>query len=202
MRSQPTTPMAWTVINSGPYIEMLQELLLPEIGDDGVARFRLPIGHGAVPFIHLDDFAYYVPWILQHPEESTGMILGIATAHVSGHELAGAFTAVTGKPAEYIDEPNDKWVEEKFSSLPNGANTKVGALSVKDPNSLLMTYGENFSKWWNLYKASADNKGLIQRDYALLDRIFPGRVKTAEEWMRKVNYDGKHRPVLRSERRV
>ncbi|KAK4942585.1 hypothetical protein LTR10_017714 [Elasticomyces elasticus] len=202
MRAQPNSSMARTVINSGPYIEMLQELLLPEIGNDGVARFKLPIGHGAVPFIHLDDFARYVPWILEHPEESNGIILGIATAHVSGPELAAAFTAVTKRQAEYIDQPNDKWIEAKFGHLPNGVNTKVGALSVKDPKSLLMTYGENFSNWWNLYKASADNKGLIQRDYGLLDRILPDRVKSVEDWMRKVDYDGTHRSVLKSEGRV
>ncbi|KAI1609569.1 hypothetical protein EDD36DRAFT_75156 [Exophiala viscosa] len=202
MRAQPSSPMAWTVLNSGPYIEMLQELLLPEIGDDDVARFKLPIGHGAVPFIHLDDFARYVPWILEHPEESNGLILGIATAHVAGPELARAFTAVTTRHAEYIDEPNDKWVKAKFGHLPNGVDTKVGALSVRDPNSLLMTYGENFSNWWNLYKASADNRGLIQRDYAFLDRILPDRVKSVEDWMRKVDYDGTHRPVFKSEGRV
>src|SRR5882757_9510207 len=105
MRAQPTNPTAWTVINSGPYIEMLHEFLLPQEGDDGIIRFNLPIGQGAVPFIHLDDFARYVPWVFSNPAESNGMILQIATAHVSGPELAKAFTAVTGKKAEYVDTP-------------------------------------------------------------------------------------------------
>jgi hypothetical protein len=202
MKSQPTSPMAWTVINSGPYIQMLWEFLLPAKGDDGVYRFDLPLGHGAVPFINLDDFARYVPWVFSHPEESTGLILGIATEHVSGPELARAFTAVTGNRAEYVDMPIDEWNEKRFGKMPLGVNTKVGAASVKDPNALLMTFGENFTNWWNLYKSSADNKGLIQRDYVLLDRILPDRVKSAEEWMRKNNYDAVGRAVIKTNTRA
>ncbi|KAJ9616440.1 hypothetical protein H2200_000158 [Cladophialophora chaetospira] len=202
MRSQPTSPMAWTVINSGPYIEMLWEFLLPQKGDDEVYRFRLPIGQGAVPFIHLDDFARYVPWVFTHPSESNGLILGIATAHVSGPELARAFTAVTGKKAEYVDLPTTEFIQERLGNLPKGVDTKVGIASVKDENALLMTFGENFTNWWNLYKESADNKGLIQRDYALLDHILPDRVKSAEEWMRKVDYNAEKREIIKTRARI
>ena len=125
------------------------------------------------------------------------MVLGIATAHVSGPELATAFTSVTGHKAEYVDLPAEAWVEVAFKDLPQGKDTKVGISSVKDPNALLMTFGDNFINWWNLYKASADNKGLIQRDYALLSRILPDRVNSAEEWMRKVGYDGTRREVIK-----
>src|ERR1700710_1583254 len=125
MRSQPTSPMAWTVINSGPYIEMLWEFLLPQKGDDEVYRFKLPIGQGAVPFIHLEDFARYVPWALSNPNESNGLVLGIATAHVSGPELARAFTAVTGKKAAYVDLPIDEFIQNRFRHLPKGVDTKV-----------------------------------------------------------------------------
>jgi hypothetical protein len=202
MRSQPISPMAWTVINSGPYIEMLWEFFLPAKGDDGVYRFQLPIGQGAIPFIHLDDFARYVPWAFSNPKESNGLVLGIATAHVSGPELASAFTAATGNKAEYVDIPTEMFVQVAFNGLPDGPNTKVGIASVKDTNALTMTFGENFTNWWNLYKASADNKGLIQRDYALLDRILPDRVKSAEEWMRKVKYDATKRSIIKTQERV
>ena len=181
---------------------MLWEFLLPEKGNDDVYRFKLPIGQGAVPFIHLEDFARYVPWVFSNPSESNGLVLGIATAHVHGPELARAFTAVTGNKAEYIDLPTEEFVRNRFAHLPKGANTKVGMASVKDDNALLMTIGENFTNWWNLYKASADNKGLIQRDYAFLDRILPDRVKSAEEWMRKVKYDATKRSVIKTQARM
>ncbi|KAH0837609.1 hypothetical protein AYO21_10995 [Fonsecaea monophora] len=198
MRSQPTSPMAWTVINSGPYIEMLWELLLPERGSDDVYSFKLPLGQGAIPFVHLEDFGRYAAWIYTHEDEANGMVLDIAIAHISGSELVRAFTAATGKRAEYVDEPVAETVEKYFKHLPKGADTKVGISSVKDENALLMTFGENFTNWWNLYRNSADNKGVIQRDYALLDRILPDRVKSAEEWMKKVGYDATRRTVLRS----
>ncbi|KIW88132.1 uncharacterized protein Z519_11243 [Cladophialophora bantiana CBS 173.52] len=202
MRSQPTSPMAWSVINSGPYIEMLWELLLPERGSDDVYRFKLPLGQGAIPFVHLGDFGRYVAWIYANQDESNGMILDIAVAHVSGPDLAKAFTAATGKKAEYIYEPANENVEKHFKHLPKGVDTKVGITSVKDENALLLTFGENFTNWWNLYQNSAHNKGIIQRDYVLLDRILPDRVKSAEEWMRKVGYDGTRRKVIKSREAV
>ncbi|KIX07230.1 uncharacterized protein Z518_01883 [Rhinocladiella mackenziei CBS 650.93] len=85
-------------------------------GDDGVFRLKIPIGQGAVPFIHLGDFARYVPWILSNPKESNGMTLQIATAHVSGPELARAFAAATGHKAEYVDIPAKDWVEAMFNT--------------------------------------------------------------------------------------
>ena len=181
---------------------MLSEFLLPSKGEDGVYRFQLPIGQGAVPFIHLDDFARYVSWIYSNPARSNRMLLGIATAHVSGPELATAFAKVTGHKAEYVDLPAESWVEVAFKNLPQGKDTKVGISGVKDPNALLMTFGENFINWWNLYKASAGNKGLIRRDYDLLNSILPDRVKSAEEWMRKIGYDGTKRQVIKTANRA
>ncbi|KAH6959567.1 hypothetical protein BKA56DRAFT_737351 [Ilyonectria sp. MPI-CAGE-AT-0026] len=35
-------------------------------------------------------------------------------------------------------------------------------ITAKPAQALLQTYGENFTAWWNLYKASAWNEGLIQ----------------------------------------
>ncbi|KIY02432.1 uncharacterized protein Z520_02571 [Fonsecaea multimorphosa CBS 102226] len=201
MRSQGTSPMGWTVINSGPYIEMLWELLLPQKGNDDVYRFMLPLSKGAIPFVHLDDFGRYVAWIYANRAEANGMVLGIAIAHVSGPELARAFTAASGKKAEYVDVPAEEHSEKRWKHLPKGSNTKVGSASVKDDNALLQTFGENFINWWHLYQNSADNKGVIQRDYALLDRILPDRVKSAEEWMKKVGYDATRRIVLRSSER-
>lgn len=184
--------MNWTIINSGPYIEMLHEFLLPLTPTEANPnmQFSLPLGSGSVPFIHLDDFGRYLSWTLLHPSESNGLTLGIAIAHISGPELAAACTSATGRPATYTDEPIAEWLESHFSALPSGADTKVGAQSTTDQNTLTLTFGKNFNNWWNLYRASARNEGLIKRDYALLDRILPDRVRSAEEWFRKVEYDG------------
>ena len=59
------------------------------------------------------------------------------------------------------------------------------------------TYGQNFTAFWNLYKASGGNKGLIRRDYELLERILPDRVSSVEEWMRKTGYSGQRVELLK-----
>ncbi len=188
--------MAWTVIRSGPYIENLHQLFAPKIDEDGTYLFQLPLSNGAIPFIDLDDLAGYAHWALANPEESNGLDLGVATVHASGLDIANEFTLVTGKPAKYVDLDIDEWLAATWVKLPNGPDTKVGFVSVKDDGALLQTFGENFRNWWNLYKASAGNTGLIQRDYALLDKILPGRVKSTADWIRKVGYTGERLSTL------
>jgi hypothetical protein len=83
--------MAWTVINSGPYIEQLGGSKKPIKMADGTYLFAFPLPEGAVPYIYLDDFAAYIDWIFQNPTESNGMTLDVAVT----------FTAVTGKPPSF-----------------------------------------------------------------------------------------------------
>ena len=171
--------------------------MAPNVDSDGTFVFSLPLANGAIPYIHLDDMGGYVQWALSNPEQSNGLDLGVATAHASGEELASTFTAATGKPAKYVDQPIEEWIAKTWKKLPNGPDTKVGFLSVKDDAALLQSYGENFTNWWNLYKASGGNKGLIRRDYSDLDRILPSRIKSLKEWMKKVNYTGERDNTLR-----
>lgn len=49
-----------------------------------------------------------------------------------------------------------------------------------------MTYRENFTAWWKFWGGGLG----ANRNMALMDEIYPGRIKTVEEWMRKVNYRG------------
>lgn len=198
MRAQSTSPMKWTVINSGPYIEMLTDFLLPSppTETNPTLQFTLPLGNGSVPFVHLDDFGRYLVWALTHPDRSAGLTFGTAIAPISGSELATAYTAATGKSATHTDIPITEWLDAHFSTLPNGADTKIGGQSTTDQNTLTLSAGQNFTNWWNLYRASAGNEGLIQRDYAFLDEIAPDRVRSAEEWFRKVGYTGTRKQLF------
>ncbi|KAH8738378.1 hypothetical protein BGZ61DRAFT_337029 [Ilyonectria robusta] len=197
IHSQPKSPMAWTIIRSGPYIENLWQLMAPTINASGTYVFKLPLGNGAIPFIYLNDLAGYTHWALSNLEQSNGLDLGVATVHASGADIANALTDVTAKPAQYVDLPIEEWQVATWKKLPKGPDTKVGSLSVKDDGALLQTYGENFTNWWNLYKASAGNKGLIQRDYEFLDKILPTRVKGVADWMRVANYTGERLSTLK-----
>lgn len=189
--------MGWTIIRSGPYMELLSALMVPIKQADGTAVFALPLGDGAIPFIHLGDYGNYIRWAFSHPKESNYLDFGIATATVSGSEIAAAFSQYTGKGSQFLDLPIEHWKAEAWKNLPKGKDTKIGFQYIKDESALRMTYGDNFKSWWNLYKASKGNQGLIKRDYAFLDSIVPHRVKSLEEWMEKVKYTGDKEDVLR-----
>lgn len=188
--------MKWTIIRSGPYMELLSAIMAPSEESDGTMVFQIPLDDGAIPFIHLGDFGRYVDWAFSNPDQSSGLDFGIATAHVSGEEIAQAFSRHSGKPTKYVNIPAEAWNAVAWKSLPNGRDTKIGFQTYKDGNLLGMSYGDNFANWWNLYKASANNQGLIQRDYEFLDRILPDRVKSLGEWMDKVGYTGEKEDVL------
>lgn len=48
-----------------------------------------------------------------------------------------------------------------------------------------MTFKQNFSGFFNIWKFSGGNKGVIRRDYKLLDEIHPHRIRSAEEFFRR-----------------
>lgn len=187
--------MKHSVLTTGPYIEMLSELLRPTIDKDGTYVFSAPLADGAVPFIHLDDIAKYVAWIFAHPSESTGLNLKVATEHVGFDYLAKTFTEVTGNPARYEYVPIDEYFDN--GPMAPGAAVKLGAKYEGADDTTLLTLKQNFSAWWTIYQRSGGNKGLVRRDYEYLDKILPDRVKSVGEWMRKTGYTGESRPVLR-----
>ncbi|KAH8645773.1 hypothetical protein BX600DRAFT_390857, partial [Xylariales sp. PMI_506] len=190
-------PMAWTIIRSGPYAETLSDHLGPVFEKDD-AVFQLPLGEdGEMPFVSLVDFGWYVDWVLSNPDKSRGLDFGIAIEHAGLKTLAAAFTAATGTKATYRDIPVEAWNKVAWANLPQKGQTKVGFKSVKDQSALNQTYEQNFTNWFNLYKASTGNKGLIKRDYAFLDEILPTRVKTVEEWMKREKYTGEKISVLK-----
>jgi hypothetical protein len=122
-----------SILTSGPYMEMLYEgMLNPKKREDGVFEFAAPLGPsglfntslclfttyfnlivylGAVPVIVLSDLGYYARWIFDHPEESAGLDLEIATEHLQWQKLVDAFIKVTGKKAEYKDMPAKEFME-------------------------------------------------------------------------------------------
>jgi len=192
MKAQPQAPMRWSVLTTGPYAEMLSALHRPKRDEDGVYVFRAPLGEGAVPYIHLDDLALYAKWLFDHPEESAGMDLQVATEHVGGRYLAETFERVTGKKARY----EAVTVEEHMPKEWQMADVKLGAEYEGDGDETLLTFRENFSAFWGIYQRSAGNEGVLRRDYELLDRVLPGRVRTIGEWMVKVGYTGDEHKLL------
>lgn len=187
--------MNWSILCSGPYIEALSESYTPELVE-GIFTFKLPLAEGAMPYIHLDDLGLYALWIFTNPEQSRGLNLEIGTVHASGNDIAAAFTATTGQPARYEAVELQGFLTKQFGSMPRGADTIIGEDFAPGDKSL-MTYRQNFTAWWEIYRACGGNTGIIKRDYEPLDRILPGRVRSVEEWMRKVKYTGDKKPLLK-----
>jgi hypothetical protein len=182
--------MAVSTLTSGPYMEMLfDRMFVPHELPDGTLLFAHPIGNGKVLMIHLDDLGRYARWIFDHPDESNGMDLEIATQHVGWPYLVDCVQRVTGRKAVFKDVDQAEYFE-KFSGM---SPTTPAAFANKDaipPGG--QTLRENFSGWW-----SAWHDDVLTRDYALLDRILPDRVRDLEEWMRKTKYDGGPRAFLK-----
>lgn len=183
----------WSILTTGPYIEMLSELLRPRQDEDGTYVFEAPLKDGSVPFVHLEDLGPYVHWMFSHIDQSAGMNLKVAVEHVSYDYLAATFAKVTGKPARYENISFDEYFTS--DALAPVAEIKLGTETAGNDPSLL-SYKQNFTAWWKLYQRCGGNKGILQRDYEFLDEIFPDRVRSVEQWMRKTNYTGEMRPVL------
>ncbi|KAF1976020.1 NAD(P)-binding protein [Bimuria novae-zelandiae CBS 107.79] len=183
--------MGAAIFTTGPYIEMSIAVgtpMTPRV-EDGVVTWRVPLGQGSVVHVSLEDCAGYVRWLFDNPERANGMDLEVAIDHIDYSDLAKAFEKVTGHPARYIDTSLDEyWASDlsiaKIGDTPAGYNADLNDKST-------MTVRQNFTGFWNLWKYSGQNKGVVRRDYALLDEILPHRIKSAEEWLRKEEERGR-----------
>ncbi|KAI0540425.1 hypothetical protein GGR58DRAFT_499230 [Xylaria digitata] len=181
--------MRSAVFTTGPYIEMTigKNTPFPPAVEGGAAVWRAPLADGAIPFTALDDVGVFVKYLFDNADgEADGLDLQAAIDHVTFDEYVRAFTKVTGKPARWIDDDLDEHLDTTWGSaadIPAGYNA--------DPNDpATMTIRRNFKAWFTLWRNSGGNKGVIQRDYALLDRIHPQRIKSVEEWLRRENEKG------------
>ncbi|KAL3489237.1 NAD(P)-binding protein [Aspergillus germanicus] len=177
--------MRAALFTTGPYIDMAigqRTPMTPYVDQDGVVTWAVPLGHGAVPHVCLQDCGVYVRWLLENPEEANGMNLEVAIEHVAYEELAHAFEKVSGHPARFVDVDLDTYWGSKRGVAPGGDRITGYNADAKDPAA--MTNRQNFTGFWNLWKHSGDNRGVVRRDYALLDRIHPNRVRSVEEWFR------------------
>ncbi len=174
--------MGAALFTTGPYIEMAIAKGTPmsPVVEDGVVVWKVPLGEGAVPHVALDDCGFYVRWIFDHQDEACGMDLEIAIDHITYEELAEAFSRVTGKPAKCLNVSMEEyWRSGPFAGVPDSAPAGYNA-PVDDPAT--MSFKDNFTGFWNMWRSSGGNQGVVRRDYALLDRIHPNRIRSAEQW--------------------
>lgn len=205
--------MQAAIFTTGPYLDMILSdytVMTPKVAADGAVEWRVPLGNGKIPYIALDDVGFYTRWLFDNsftdsgsPGRAAGMDLKVATAHLDHQEIATAFTAVTGTPARSIDLPWDDYVklypvrDMKFGMEYNSMPPEDGSL---------MTWGQNFRGFWELWRRSGGDEPLVKRDYELLDEIHPGRVKGVREWFERHREQceavakGKNGVVLKSQK--
>lgn len=175
--------MGAALFTTGPYISMAVGARTPmsPTVEDGVVTWRVPLGQGAVAHVNLDDCEYYVRWLFDHQERANGMDLEVAIDLISYDDLAHSFEQVTGHPARYIDTNLDDY----WTSGPLGQGTASAGYN-SDPNDpATMTMRDNFTGFWNMWKQSGGNQGVIRRNVALLDEIHPNRIRSAREWFQR-----------------
>jgi hypothetical protein len=142
--------------------------------------------------------------LFDNPDRSNGLDLEVAIANISYSEMAASFTKVTGIPAQYVDVPFSVYFKGfsrresagmvlKIPHLDLRAKLRFLKFSTRRPSSYnadpadpaTMTFEENFTGFWNLWRESKGNQGVVRRNYDLLDEIHPNRIRSAEEWFRK-----------------
>ncbi|KAJ5620596.1 NmrA-like family protein [Penicillium lagena] len=203
----PTPHMGVALFTTGPYIDMALSpltIMSPRI-IDGVVTWSVPLGDGEIAHVALSDCGIYVRWLFDNTDRANGLDLEVAISHMSYSDIAAAFTKVTGRPARYIDVPFSEYFEGfsgresvldvlKIPHMSLMSKLRFGlGFSTKRPSSYnadpadpaTLTFEKNFTGFWNLWRASKGNKGVMQRNYELLDEIHPNRIKSAEEWFRK-----------------
>src|SRR6266702_181098 len=200
------TDLSWSVVTSGPYMEMLQivggetreqrtrthdDLFSQDIlgpvqpeEEEGTFVFNAPIGDGHIPMIALADIGFFARYTFDHRAETSGKNLEIASEWVDWEHLVATFTKVTGKRAVYNRETVENWL-----SKIEGAEKPVAAEGAPG----LTSWAENFTGWWNAYRDD-----LNKRDMDWIRKINPNWY-TLERWMTENDYDGKlyKDPVLK-----
>jgi hypothetical protein len=190
-KSRGANAMRVAALTTGPYMDMALSAFTPvspaiekeeESGED-VVTWRLPLtADGAVAHTSLDDCAYYARWLFDHHEDGDGMNLEVGIDHIHYRDVAKAFENVTGRKARFVEVDFETYFSDGgFGRI---ADLPTGYMVVRE-SPAAMTVKDNFTGWWNTWRASGGNKGVVKRDYALLDEIHPGRTRSVEEFFRK-----------------
>lgn len=129
----------------------------------------------------LEDVGVFVKWIFDNPDHSAGINLEMATDQVSFSDIVSAFTKVTGRKAIHRVISFEEYLPKR-EPYPNAPANWAG----DGRDVATMTWRQNFTAWWKFWGSGMG----ATRDMALLDEIYPGRIKSLEEWMRKVDYQG------------
>ncbi|CZR52234.1 probable nitrogen metabolic regulation protein nmr [Phialocephala subalpina] len=185
--------MKSSLLTTGPYMDMLFDgMFVPSKEADDSFLWANPARNGKIPLIALEDVGTYALWLFDHVKESAGMDLEVATEEVSFQDIVKTFTEVTGLKAAHKYVPLEEYLPlaEPYPNAP--ANWAADPSVTRDESS--MTWRENFSAWWRFWGEGCG----ADRNFELLDRIHPSRIRSLAEWMQKVEYRGRPKNILKN----
>jgi len=186
LRSQPSENegLAWSIIDTGPYMEMLYGgTFIPRILSNGTRIFSFPLGSGRLPLVSLLDIGFFTTLLFENREAWSGKTLKAMSTFVTGQEIADTLTKVTGYDSKYEAVTIEEWLEQNPQL--------AGPLAVDDPTG--PTMGQNLKMWWKGYE-----DGVVESEVDLgkLRELNPG-LRTVESWMRETGYDGRPKELLK-----
>ncbi|KAF7288913.1 NmrA domain-containing protein [Mycena indigotica] len=188
LRSQPSvvsdTALSWSIINTGPYMELLYAGLFDpiKVRPDGTVVFASPVGDGAVPMIALKDLGWWARYIFDHRADTSAKELGVTSELVTWDHLT--FTKVTGKPAVYLRQTLDEY----WANFDDRINSPL-AMASSGPGT---TAKANFSGFWRVLR---DN--VWKKDVEWVKSVHP-ETYSLERWMRENGYAGRATPVMKN----
>lgn len=128
----------------------------PQPGPDGELAITFPIGDRKLPGIASEDIGKCALGIFKRPAEFFGKTAGIAGGHLTGEEMAAAFTRALGRPVRYEAVPPEVYRGFGFPGAEDLGNMfqfkrdfndyYCGARSVEFSRSLNPAL-ENFEQW-------------------------------------------------------
>ncbi|PSR99449.1 hypothetical protein PHLCEN_2v4128 [Hermanssonia centrifuga] len=174
------TGLSWSVVTSGPYMDMLNNIMFGPLNQraDGTFVFATPVGNGHVPMIALADLGFFARYTFDHRAETSRQDLKIASDVVGWDYLVSTFTKVTGQKAVALYQSPDEWFD-------NFHHTDRPVATDRQKGDGTTTWKQNFLGWWAIYHDDA-----IKRDMDWVRRINPN-TRDLEAWMRETNYTGK-----------
>ncbi|KAF9504665.1 hypothetical protein BS47DRAFT_1378330 [Hydnum rufescens UP504] len=130
----------YTVLTTGPYMEMLNVVRTNIQNPYGTVVFAAPMGNGHAPLIALKDIAFWVRKTFDNPDTMTGKDLEIVSEVVDWITIIETFTRVTKRPAEYKNLTMDE-----FFDLFENTDVPAATNAVRPAGSWRKTFGGLFA---------------------------------------------------------
>jgi uncharacterized protein YbjT (DUF2867 family) len=94
----------------------------PAKGPDGTLALTMPMGDARLPGIAAEDIGRAVYGIFKAGDAYVGRVVGVAGEHLTGQEMADAFSRALGQPVRYNDVPADVYRSFPFPGADDMGN--------------------------------------------------------------------------------